>query len=681
MNYWELQDGVPFPYGQTWLTNGNYNFALYSKNATAVTLHLYKQDDPVNPIFSYTFDRFANKTERIWHCAIARNQVPEAFYYAYQVDGPFQPNQGDRFDKDKIILDPWAKSVYFPPNFSRNAASQPGSNAGKAPLGVLKKDPHDFDWGADPRPHHTSDLVIYEIHVRGFSQRQNSGIPDNHRGSYNGIIDKIPYLKDLGVTAVELLPVHQFDPQEDNYWGYMTLNFFAPHHQYSQSPSACQQLTEFKEMVKALHEAGLEVILDVVYNHTAEGDQDGPTYSFRGIDNSTYYLLTPDMQYYRNDTGTGNVMRTANKNTRKMVLDSLRYWVEEMHVDGFRFDLASIFTRNDDGSINIIDPPIVAEITSDPVLASVRLIGEVWDLATFQLGRVFPGINWGQWNGKYRDDMRRFVKGDNGMVGALMSRLYGSSDLFPDGLPLSYRPFQSINFITAHDGFCLYDLVSYNQKHNEANGYNNTDGTDANYSWNCGWEGDVNVPPEVVVLRKRQIKNFCALLMLANGTPMFCMGDEFMNTQKGNNNPYNQDNETTWLNWDLLNQNQDMFRFFKMMIAFRKAHPSIARGSFWRDDIKWYGVGQNVDLSYFSNTLAYRLRGGTVGDQDLYVMINAYWEPLNFTVQEGQANNWVRVVDTFLDSPQDIIDEMQAPILTSLTYSVGPRSVVVLVRK
>jgi glycogen operon protein len=679
MNYWELVHGRPFPYGQTWIDNQRYNFALYSKQATAVTLHLYAADNLMTPRRSYPLDRFVNKTERIWHCAVPLEQIQDTAYYAYQIDGASQP--GDRFDKDKILLDPWSKAVYFPPTFSRAAAARPGSNAGRAPLGVLDKTPTPFDWGADPRPHHTSDLVIYEMHVRGFTRRDNSGVPSNRRGTYAGVIDKIPYLKDLGVTAVELLPVHQYDPQEGNYWGYMTLNFFAPHHLYSSAPETCQQITEFKQMVKALHEANIEVILDVVYNHTVESNSAGPTYSFRGIDNSTYYLLTPDMQHYRDDTGTGNVLRTSNKYTRKLVLDSLRYWVQEMHVDGFRFDLASIFTRNDDGSINLVDPPVIAEITSDPVLAPVRLIGETWDMVTYQLGRAFPGIDWMQWNGKFRDDIRQFVKSDNGMVAALMTRLYGSSDLYSDDLPTSYRPFQSVNFLTAHDGFCLYDLVSYNRKHNEANGHNNTDGTDANYSWNCGWEGDANVPAEVVQLRRRQIKNFFTLLLLANGTPMFCMGDEFMQTQHGNNNPYNQDNQTSWLNWDLLQNNQAMFRFFKQMIAFRKAHPSIARGVFWRGDITWYGVGGGPDLGFFSHTLAYCLHGASVGDRDLYVMINAYWEPLMFTVQEGQANNWVRVIDTFRTTPDDIVDESQAPRLTALTYTVQPRSVVVLVRR
>lgn len=677
MNYWSFKEGIPFPYGVSWNpVSKGFNFTLYSKNATTVTLHIFGETDFMTPIKSFTFDPLINKTERIWHAFFSSAELQSAFYYAYQIDGAQNP--GDRFDPQKLLLDPHAKGVFFPPQFSRAAASRSGSNAGKAALSVFWRGHDDFDWGTDPRPKHNSDLVIYEMHVRGFTKRDDS-IDPSKRGTYASVIDKIPYLRKLGVTAVELLPVHQFDPQDGNYWGYMTLNFFAPHHRYATDPSAGHQITEFKQMVKALHEAGIEVILDVAYNHTTEDGEGGPTYCYRGIDNSTYYLLTPDLRFYNNDTGTGNVMRTANRHVRKLVLDSLRYWVQEMHVDGFRFDLASIFTRNDDGSINLTDPPIISEITSDPVLAPVQLIGETWDIASYQLGRAFPGINWGQWNGKFRDDIRRFVKSDSGMVPALMTRLYGSNDLYSSDLPFSYRPFQSVNFITAHDGFCLYDLVGYNNKHNAANGENNRDGTDANYSWNCGWEGDVNVPDSVLQLRRRQVKNFFTLLMLANGTPMFCMGDEFLNTQRGNNNPYNQDNETTWLDWTLRDRNADTFRFFQMMIRFRKAHPSIARGHYWRQDIHWYGVGRDVDTGTDSHTLAYCLSGASVGDKNLYVMINAYWQPLTFTIQEGQPQNWLRVVDTSLDSPQDIVAEEQAQPLSSMQCPVGARSAVILV--
>ncbi|HET6370752.1 MAG TPA: glycogen-debranching protein, partial [Nitrospiria bacterium] len=376
----------------------------------------------------------------------------------------------------------------------------------------------------------------------------------------------------------------------------------------------------------------------------------------------------------------GNTLKMQSPQVLQLIMDSLRYWVTEMHVDGFRFDLASIFTRNNDGSINLSDPPIIFEISADPLFANVRLIAEVWDVSSYQLGRSFPGITWLQWNGRYRDDVRAFVREDAGKVNALMSRLYGSDDLFPDLLPDAYHPYQSVNFITCHDGFSLYDLVSYNSKHNEANGHRNTDGTDYNLSWNCGWEGNEGVPKEVLELRRRQVKNFCALLLLSNGTPMFCAGDEFMNTQGGNNNPYNQDNETTWLNWDLLEKNRDVFRFFKEMIAFRKAHPSLSRSRFWREDVRWYGAGAEVDRSDESRSLAFYLRGGSENDDDLYVMINASANDLEFEIQECEDGEWRRVADTALPSPDDFSEPGAEPRLKARCYTVKGRSVVILLR-
>jgi glycogen operon protein len=433
-------------------------------------------------------------------------------------------------------------------------------------------------------------------------------------------------------------------------------------------------------MVKALHQAGIEVILDVVYNHTTEAGAGGPTYSYRGICNSSYYLLDESMTHYRNDTGTGNVLRSAHPVVRKMVIDSLRFWVLEMHVDGFRFDLASIFSRNRDGSINLDDPPLISEITGGAEYADVRLIAEAWDPVSYELGRSFPGQSWSEWNGKFRDDVRACVKSDPGKVGDLMTRLYGSSDLFPDDLDNAYHPAQSINYVASHDGLCLYDLVAYNEKHNLANGQNNTDGTDNNLSWNCGWEGDQDVPAEVMRLRKQQIKNFFTILMVSNGTPMFCAGDEFMNTQHGNNNPWNQDNETTWLNWDLRARNSDVFRFFKGMIAFRKAHPSLARSRFWRNDVNWYGVSGPMDLGEWSHTIAFCLHGGSQGDRDIYVMINAYWEELNFQIKEGNPGDWLCVADTAMPSPRDFFQAGEEQALTSMDYQVKARSVVVLLR-
>lgn len=678
-NPWFASEGSSFPLGVTWIESEQaWNFAAYSRHATGITLLLFTERDLVNPAAQIDLEPLKHKSSRIWHCRLRENEMQHAKYYAYRVAGPYDPASGNRFDAEKVLLDPYAQAVFFPPGFSREAAQQPGSNAGRAPLGVIPSSQQTFDWGADHRPRHTSDTVIYEMHVRGFTKQANSGVSADKRGTFAGVIEKIPYLKDLGITVVELLPVYQYDPQEGNYWGYMPLNFFAPHQAYGSTPTPESIGDEFRAMVKALHDADIEVILDVVYNHTTENDEHGPNYSFRGLDNGSYYLLEAgNFSKYRNDSGTGNVLRAEHPSTRKLILDSLRFWVKEMHVDGFRFDLASIFTRNEDGSINTDDPAIISEISGDPDFADIRLIAEAWDLGSYQLGRSFPGLTWAQWNGKFRDDVRSFVKSDQGAVGRLMTRLYGSDDLFPDGLSDAYHPYQSVNFVTAHDGFCLADLVSYDHKHNDQNGYGNRDGSDDNLSWNCGWEGEANVPPEIVALRRQQIKNFCCLLFLANGTPMFCAGDEFAHTQSGNNNPFNQDNETTWLDWHRLETNQDLFRFFKHMIAFRKAHPSLGRSRFWREDVNWYGVGQQTDMGFFSHSLAFCLHGASQGDKDIYVMVNAYWEDLAFTIQEGTAQDWRRVADTSLPSPQDFAEPGNEPRLQSLEYVVKARSIVV----
>jgi isoamylase len=688
---WGRRAGSPWPLGATWARDGSAcNFALFSVHAKAVTLLLYSGNDLSTPAKTVELDSRLNRTNRIWHARVSAAELASILYYAYQVDGPSDEAGGHRFDAQRVLFDPYARTLFYPPGFEIAAASRPGSNAGRAILGFVPGSTAPFDWAGDQRPVHRGDMVIYELHVKGFTVRPNAGVSEANRGTYLGLIEKIPYLKGLGVTAVELLPVYHFEPEKGgNYWGYMPLSFFCPHQHYSRNPDVTRIADEFRTMVKAMHAAGIEVILDVVYNHTAEGDKDGAVLSYRGIDDTTYYLLNPDISY-RNDSGTGNVFRTAHPAVRQLVLDSLRYWVTEMHVDGFRFDLATIFSRNQDGSINLEDPSIISEISSDPDFAGIRLIAEPWDLATYQLGRSFPGISWAQWNGRFRDDVRSFVKGDRGLVPSLMRRLYGSDDLFPDSLPYSYLPSQSVNFITAHDGFCLYDLVSYNQKYNQANGHGNTDGTDDNRSWNCGWEGDVNAPAEVLQLRRRQIKNFCCLLMLSNGTPMFCAGDEFLNTQGGNNNPYNQDNETTWLDWDLLQRNADMFRFFKLMIAFRKSHAVLASRTFWRERVQWYGVDHaGPDFSDDSHAFAFQLTGDSictedtfVTTQDIYVMVNAYWESLEFRIQAdpNRVIPWKRVVDTSLASPDDIAEPGSEMRTDAATYAVQPRSIVVLIR-
>ena len=676
---WYAREGSPSPLGVTWIEeDAAYNFALYSEFATRVTLLLYSELDLSLPTYEFVLDPLGNKTGKIWHCRLKASLTTQSRYYAYRVDGAREVAEGHRFDSQKLLLDPYARCVSFPTGFSRQTAREPGSNAGRAPLALLPQESR-YDWGNDTARLHTSDLVIYELHVRGFTRHPTSGVTAPSRGAFLGVVEKIPYLQDLGITAVELMPVMQQDPEEGSYWGYMPLNFFSPHHEYATAGKPLDALKEFRTMVKALHAAGIEVILDVVYNHTAEGNESGPTYSYRGIDNRTYYLLRKDRDLYRDDSGTGNTLNCAHPYVRKMILDSVRFWREEMHVDGFRFDLASIFTRNEDGAVNLHDPPVIAEISSAPELERIRLIAEAWDPASYQLGKSFPGISWLQWNGQFRDDVRAFVRGDPGMVPKLMSRLYGSCDLFPDDLAHAYRPYQSVNLVTCHDGFCLYDLVAYNQKHNEANGNDNRDGTDHNLSWNCGWEGDIDVLAQVLALRQRQVKNFCCLLFLANGTPMFLAGDEFMNTQRGNNNPYNQDNEISWLNWDLLNRNQDIYRFFKNMIRFRKTHPSIARSRYWRDDVHWYGVSGKPDLSYDSRALAYYLQGSSQRDVDLYIMINGWRQDLIFTVQEGQPREWRRVIDTALPSPDDFC-ALNPPNLLSQQYPVAGRSIVVLSR-
>lgn len=676
---WSQAEGSPLPLGATWVGEDQaFNFAVHAEHAEAVTLLLFTARDWLNPCFTFRFDFLRNKSGRIWHCRIPVSQIREARYYAFSVSGP-SPSHLHNFDSQKILLDPYAQCIFFPPEFDREAAMREGTNAGKAPLGVLTAHRARFDWEGDRSPHHESDAIIYELHVRGFTRNPNSGVDPARRGTYAGLVEKIPYLVELGVTIVELMPVFQRDPQDNDYWGYMPLSFFAPHAQYAAAREDDEQHVEFKGMVKALHDAGIGVVLDVVYNHTCEGDQRGPIYSFKGFDSSGYYMLTSDPACpYANYSGTGNTLNFGQGHVRKMVMDSLRHWKKEMHVDGFRFDLASVFSRSSDGSLNWGDAPIFSEIAADPELGRLRLIAEPWDCAAYQLGRGFPGLTWLQWNGRYRDDVRRFVKGDAGLVADLMRRIYGSDDFFPDSRVDAYHSFQSVNYVTSHDGFTLYDLVSYDHKRNWANGNDNQDGMNENHSWNCGHEGDDGISAEVATLRRKQVKNFCCLLMLSNGTPMFRAGDEFLNTQFGNNNPYNQDNETGWLDWNQLGTNRDIFRFFKKMIAFRKAHRSLGRSRFWREDISWYGTDGPVDLSYESRSLAFCLHGASQGDDDIYVMINTYWGALEFEIQEGEAHEWSRVADTSLESPQDFQDK--ANPLAAKHYKVAPRSTVVLLR-
>ncbi len=681
---WASQEGTPYPLGVSFVeADQAYNFAIYSKHAERVTLLLFRARDVAVPLFRRELNYLHNKSGAIWHCRIAASEVTEAAFYGYQIDGPAPGNAFNFhcFDHEKLLLDPYVRAVHFPKDFHRQAACQPGANLGRAPLGVLPSASCHFDWEDDNRPRHDASLVIYEMHVRGFTRHKSSGVEESRRGTFLGVCEKIPYLSSLGITAVELMPVFQFDPDDGNYWGYMPLALFAPHHLYACDPHMCHQRDEFRTMVKAFHKAGIEVLLDVVYNHTCEGDQSGPVYSFKGIDNSTYYVASGDHKSpYANFSGTGNTLHTANRAVRRLIVDSMRYWVEEMHVDGFRFDLASIFTRDSRGAVCPEEPPIIGQIGAEDKLADIRLIAEPWDASgVFQLGRNFPGMHWMQWNANYRQCIQRFVRGERGLIGELMARLYGSCDLFPDDRMFAYKPFQSVNYVASHDGFTMADLTSYTTKNNWANGHENTDGP-TDYSGNSGWEGNQNVPDEIQSIRKKRIKNFFCILMLSAGTPMFRMGDEFLNSQQGNSNPYNQDNEISWLDWTQTEKNKDALRFVRLIIAFRKSHPSICRSRFWRDDVKWYGTDHLVDLSSDSSCLAYCLHGDSLDDDDLYVMLNNSDTEVTFGIQEGSSGEWYRVIDTSLPSPEDISEDLTNR-LDGMFYRVASDSVSVLVRR
>ena len=676
---WRAHEGSSSPLGCTWVEKYQaYNFALFARHADGVKLQMYRADDLMHPVYSLRMDPLINKSDDIWHCRVSAEEANGAIAYSYHVDGSEQYPSGVNvlFPWGKELLDPYAHRLFIPEDFSRAAAIGEGTNRGKAMMAQLSPQSEEpFDWGDDNCPRHEHTLVIYEVHVKGLTRNLNSGVHADNAGCYLGLIEKIPYLKDLGVTCVELMPVYQFELQSGNYWGYMPVAFFAPHSGFASGAAVAKN--EFRRMVKALHDADIEVVLDVVYNHTAEAGADGPCYGMKGIANTSYYLTSgspPDK--YLDYSGCGNTLNCGNRNTRRMFMDSLRYWVKEMHVDGFRFDLASVFARKADGSIDTDDPPIFAEIAADPDLGHVRLIAEPWDAGgAYQLGKNFPGLSWFQWNGCFRDDVKRFVRAEPNMVPAMMTRLYGSDDLFPGDVRNSRHPYQSVNYICSHDGLTMYDTVAYNERHNWANGSNNTDGASDDISWNCGIEGEEGVTPEIMALRRRQVKNFATILMLANGTPMMRMGDEFMQTQQGNSNPWNQDNETTWLDWSRLEQNRDIFRFYKHLIAFRNHH-TICRSRFWRDDIRWYGTGPNIDLAPHSRSLAYSLSGSKKAD--LYVMMNMYWEDLTFEIQE--PGPWQLKIDTAAEYPNDIVDDGREILLASTTVQVKARSIVVAIR-
>jgi glycogen operon protein len=673
--------GRPWPLGAT-VSQEGVNFSVFSFNATHVQLLLFDAEDSPQASRIIDLDRRTNHTSYYWHAYVP--DICAGQLYAYRMDGLRAPEQGHRFDFEKLLLDPYAKAVSSR-LYRRGAAVGSGDNEAFAMRSVVVETGK-YDWEGDrPLQIPFRDTVIYELHVGGFTSHPNSGVGEGKRGTYDGLVEKIPYLKELGITAVELMPVFHFDEQDappglTNYWGYCPVSFFAPYAGYSSRRSPLGCLDEFREMVKALHRAGLEVILDVVYNHTTEGGDGGPTLSFKGIDNRLYYILSEDGSCYHDYTGTGNTLNTNQPIVRRMIIDSLHYWVSEMHVDGFRFDLASVLNRDERGQ-PIPNAPVLWDIDSDPVLAGTKLIAEAWDAAgLYQVGS-FGGQRWREWNGRFRDDVRRFLKSDPCTVLNLRHRLLGSPDLYAERhLP----PEESINFVTCHDGFTLNDLVSFNHKHNRANGEDNRDGMDSNDSWNCGVEG-ATADASVEQLRARQIRNALTLTLVAVGVPLLLMGDEVRRTQQGNNNAYCQKNEISWFDWDLCRKHSDLHRFVQLLIRLRLHFARAAAMDLSlselleRARIEWHGVrlGQ-PDLNVDSHSLATMAQVET-GDA-LYVMLSAYWEPLTFSVPSPPAgiDPWYRVIDSSCKPPEDFVEEWIKPVNAS-TYVVQPRSVALLI--
>ena len=676
--------GQSSPLGAS-VTSAGVNFSVFSRSAAAVELLLFDREDNSQPARVVPIDPVTNRTYHYWHVFVPGLKPGQL--YGYRVQGPSDPAQGMRFDPTKVLLDPYGRGVVVPKSYSRAAACSKGDNARMSMKNVVV-DPDAYDWEGDtPLCRPASRTIIYEMHVRGFTRHSSSGVPENTRGTYAGLVEKIPYLQQLGITAVELLPVFQFDAQDAppgrvNYWGYAPVSFFAPHQAYSSRPEALGAVNEFRDMVKALHRAGIEVILDVVFNHTAEGDHNGPTLSFRGLENSVYYVLEPDRSRYANYSGTGNTLNANHPVVRRLILDSLRYWVEKMHIDGFRFDLASILERDESGNL-MPNPPVLWDIDSDPVLAGTKLIAEAWDaVGLYQVGS-FIGDSWREWNGRFRDDVRSFFRGDEGSVVPLADRLLGSPQIYGHK---QREAEQSVNFVTCHDGFTLNDLVCYDRKHNEANGEDNRDGANDNRSRNWGVEGPTD-DPAIEALRNRQVKNFLAVTMLSLGLPMILMGDEVRRTQQGNNNAYCQDNEMSWFDWSLIAEHRDVHRFVRLLCAqrlFEDTEPERQRLSLTQvlrcAKRAWHGVKLGrPDWAVSSHSLAFSAE--TQHDQLLvHVILNAYWEPLDFELAplSGSDPLWRRWLDTSLESPDDIVEWDAAPPVPSRVYRAGPRSVAAL---
>lgn len=686
----QVEPGRPIPFGAT-ITERGVNFCVFSFHADACTLVLFRRDKP-DPVAEIPFPEQYRLGAVFSMLVIGLS--PDEYEYGYRLNGLNEPEAGHRFDPAVILLDPYAKSIG-----GRGIWRQQGEvgkgfpNRGRIVL-------PEFDWGND-KPLNTpiEDLIIYEMHARSFTAHPSSGI--SNPGTYAGIIEKIPYLKSLGVRAIELMPIFDFDEFQNSvtneqtgellvsHWGYNTIGFFAPKAGFAASGAQGGEANELKQLVKSLHENGIEIILDVVFNHTAEGNENGPALSFRGIDNRTYYILTPEGYYY-NFTGTGNTFNSNHPAVSAFILDCLRYWAVEYHIDGFRFDLASALTRAENG-MPLADPPLLKMIAHDPVLASVKLIAEPWDADGLYHVGSFPAYGrWTEWNGKYRDVIRKYLKGEAGLVEETIQRIQGSPDLYPDRGPIA-----SVNFITAHDGFTLNDLVSYNEKHNEANLEDNRDGHNENESWNCGVEGPTD-NPEINALRRRQMKNAITMLMVSQGVPMFLMGDEVARTQMGNNNAYRQDNEISWFDWSKVEENGDILRYFQRIIAFRSTHPVLRNGHFLRfedynnvgcPDMRWFSIESLAgDAKDERLTLSFMLcgayaKGGLAQDDDIFVAMNMHWEDQSFDLPKlPKKKTWRVFANTGMDFPNDIHELGSEPQLEDPKKLIlKSRSVAVLV--
>ncbi len=665
------------------------NFSTFSRYADEVELLLYERADSPAPFQVIRLDPEVNHTFFLWHVFV--EGLTAGVHYTWRIDGPDDTRlSGFRFNRKLELLDPWATAVthiLWDRRQAMNAAVESAPTMRAVVVG------NGYDWEGDRSVNRLPEnTIVYELHVGGFTRHPSAGVA--HPGTFVGLIEKIPYLKELGVTHVELLPVMAFDEQDlpdevaalglKNYWGYSTHSFYSPHSGYCVAPEAGTHADEFRDMVKALHRAGIGVILDVVFNHTAEGGADGPTINFKGFANETFYHLDPnDRSVYRDFTGCGNTVNCNHPLTARYILRCLEDWVRDMHVDGFRFDLASVMARGEDGN-PMQHPHLPWDIEFSDVLAESIVIAEAWDAAgLYQVGS-FPGFRWAEWNGRYRDVIRRFVRGERGLVGQVATNISGSSDLYE---PQSRFPTNSINFVTCHDGFTLYDLVSYNEKHNEANGENNRDGTNDNLSWNCGIEGETD-DPGILALRGRQARNFMAILLLSQGVPMIRAGDELLRSQRGNNNCYCQDNEMSWFDWDLTGKNAGMLRFVKEMIAFRRRHPCLMRDRFLTGrirkgrslpDVAWHGTRLNEPLwgDGGAQVLACTLSGTTEGEEHLHIIFNMSESLIEMPLPEIPGRTWHRAVDTWEPSPADILEPADQPRAAGPAYPAKPRSVVV----